>query len=234
MRGRKLRYPFVLVVLGVAVGGCGRPEMETRTFRLEKLEASEAAHLVEPYVSAVEGSSLRVVQGQSPALTIRQTPTALDRIQQVLAEFDRPDPTLTLRFRIIEADGFETDEEALGDVLPVLRDVLGFEGYRSLGESQAIASAWGNVRQTIYSDQDYFQILCDIGEVRTADDGGSVRLEVALEDRGNRVLSTEVTVPIGRTVVLGTSKTSPQRGAYILTVEPTYATGQAVAGRHEP
>ncbi|MGD8496829.1 MAG: hypothetical protein PVF05_11610 [Gemmatimonadales bacterium] len=223
MRGRSLWTAPALLALIFAASACGRPEMETRTFRLQKLEAGRAGELLEPYVTAVEGGSMSVVTGETPALTIRQTPEALDRIGEVLAEFDKPDPTLTLRFRVIEADGFETDEESLADVLPTLREVLGFEGYRLLGETQAIAGAWGEVQQTIATEGDLFVISCHVGELRVTDDAGSVRLEVRLGDYGHEVLSTEVTVPIGRTVVLGTSRPSPQRGAFILTVEPTYA-----------
>ena len=223
MRGRNLRTAPVLLALVFAASACGRPDMETRTFRLQKLEAGRAGELLEPYVTAVEGGSMSVVTGETPALTIRQTPAALDRIAEVLEEYDAPDPVLTLRFRLIEADGFETDEEALGDVLPALREVLGFDGYRSLGATQAIVSAWGDMTQTIYTDQrSRFQVRCAIGEIRTKDDAGSVQLKVSLDDTGQQVLSTDVTVPIGRTVVLGTSKFSPQRGAFILTVEPTF------------
>lgn len=224
MRMRRTAWPALLVASCVVAAGCGQPDMETRTFLLQELEASDAAHLLEPYVSAIEGSTMSFIEGQAEALTIRMTPAGLERIEEVLAEFDRPTPTLDVRFRVIEADGFETDEDALGQVLPALREVLSFEGYRSLGEAQAIVSSYGHMQQIISADQDRFTINCSIGQVRVAGDTGSVELDVRLDDRhGYEILSTSVTVPLGRTVVLGTSKPAPERGAYILTVEPTFS-----------
>lgn len=224
MRMRRTALAGLLIAWCAVAAGCRQPEMETRTFRLQELSASAAASLLEPYVSAIEGSTMSLVQGQSEALTIRMTPAGLDRIEEVLAEFDRPTPSLGLRFRVIEADGFETDDEALAEVLPALREVLGFEGYRSLGEAQAIVSSYGHMQQVISADQDRFTINSSIGDVRVSGEAASVDLSVRLDDlHGREILSTRVTVPVGRTVVLGTSKPSPQRGAYILTVEPTFS-----------
>lgn len=224
MRIRRTGWAGLLVASCVVVAGCGQPDMETRTFRLHELSASNAANLLDPYVSAIEGSTMSLVEGESEAVTIRLTPVALDRIEEVLAEFDRPTPTLDVRFRIIEADGFETDEDALAEVLPALREVLNFEGYRSLGEVQAMVSSYGHVQQVISVDEERFTINASTGEVRMSGDAGSVELTVSLHDlHGREILSTRVTVPVGRTVVLGTSKPLPERGAYILTVEPTFS-----------
>lgn len=224
MRMRRTALVGLLIAWCAVVAGCGQPDMETRTYRLQELSAGDAASLLEPYVSAIEGSTMSLVQGQSEALTIRMTTAGLDRIEEVLAEFDRPTPSLSVRFRVIEADGFETDEEALAEVLPALREVLSFDGYRSLGEAQAIVSSYGHMQQVISFDQDRFTINASTGEIRTSGEAGSVELTVRLDDlHGREILSTRVTVPIGRTVVLGTSKPSPQRGAYILTVEPTFS-----------
>lgn len=223
MRMRSAAWAGLLVAWCAVTAGCAQPELETRTYLLRELSPSDAVSLLEPYVSAIEGSTMSVVEGKSNVLTIRLTPAALDRIEEVLAEFDRPTPTLDLRFRVIEADGFETDEEALGNVLPALREVLSFDGYRSLGEAQAMVSSYGHMQQVISGDQDRFTINCSTGEVRVSGDAGSVELTVRLDDRSAReILSTRVTVPIGRTAVLGTSNPSPERGTYILTVEPTY------------
>lgn len=212
----------LLVALGLGLGGCESNDLETRTYRLDHLDAARAAQLLEPYVSAVEGGSMSVVEGE--VLTIRQTETALDRIGEILDEFDQPEPVLTLRFRIIEADGFETDETELADVLPTLREVLRFDGYQMLGEAQSVASAYGGLQQVIATSQEYFLIHASVGAIRVVGDGGSVQLQVELHERGrgSPIFTTEVAAPIGRTVILGTSKPASERGAYILTVEPTY------------
>lgn len=226
MRMRRTAWAGLLIAWCAVAAGCGQPDLETRTYRLQGLSASDAVNLLEPYVSAIEGSTMSVVEGRSNVLTIRLTPAALDRIEEVLDEFDRPTPSLAVRFRVVEADGFETDEEALAEVLPALREVLSFDGYRSLGVAQAIVSSYGHMQQVISADQERFTINCSIGEVRISGETGSVDLSVGLDDlHGREILSTRVTVPIGRTVVLGTSKPSPERGAYILTVEPTFSGG---------
>ena len=89
----------LLAALALHMGGCDAgwggsetPSLETRTFALHHIEASEAANLIGPYIYAERAGAPGMVseaQDDSPAITVRETADNLDRIAAVLAEFDR-------------------------------------------------------------------------------------------------------------------------------------------------
>jgi hypothetical protein len=77
-----------------------------------------------------------------------------------------------------------------------------------------------------------FELMVDVGELRSDGSNASVHLDVELvrtpgmvarNGLNRRLLSTGVTVPIGQTVVLGTSATDNGKRALILTVRPQLA-----------
>jgi hypothetical protein len=58
-----------------------------------------------------------------------------------------------------------------------------------------------------------------IGEVRTTDDSGTVKLQVSLfADKFGNIFTTGVNARIGQLLVLGSAQPDPERGALILAV----------------
>lgn len=218
----KIRSLVLPLALAAGLAACRRePDMETRTFRLSHIQADEAAQIVDPYVTSLEQGRITVVKGRNQAITVRQTPRTLDRIAEVLREYDRGTPIVQLRFRVIEADGFATDSALAGPVLDALNRAFRFHGYRQLAEGLTVVSEFGRIEQVLSGGGHTFMLQGTVEEVVADSAGGSVGLSVAVRREDVDLISTQVTIPVGKTVVLGTAKPGSDSGAYILTVEPT-------------
>jgi hypothetical protein len=84
------------------------------------------------------------------------------------------------------------------------------------------------VTQTLSADGETFSLQVYVTDLRVDGTEASVHLNVNLMRNGvpsrgqapSQVLSTGVTVPVGQTVVLGTSATDIGQRALILTVRP--------------
>jgi hypothetical protein len=200
-----------MTALGTA---CAERE-ETRAFTLEALDARSAVTLIAPFVG---GDSARV-GGTFPSrvVTVRGTPGELDAIDAFLAEHDQPGATVTLRFQVVEANGFESTDPAIADVENALRDVLAFEGYRLVGEGVVRAGRWASFNQQLGAG---FEISGRVSGITVRDAAAAVDLEVAMELRGSRILRTSATVPAGHVVVLGNTRDA-EGPSYILVVRPT-------------
>ena len=210
----------LLSVLAMHVGGCngewGEREtpLETRTFALDHIEASEAANLIGPYIYSERPGAPGMVsetQDDSPAITVRETADNLDRIAAVLAEFDRPADrmrTLALKFQLISPNGSEPDPE-ISDVVAELKRFLRFDGYSLAGET-FVSLAYGGFEQSISTGEITYSIG---GNYWPA----SKRLDIELHrtyverfatgrqlETSRRQLETSVVIQPGKTLVLGT------------------------------
>ena len=210
-----------LAVLWLAPGlltGCGSesaPQLETRTFEVLYLEDWVAEGLVQPYVyegrSGAPGTAT-IVEGK---LTVRETTDNLQRIEEVLMEFDRPSPVVRLTFQIIEANG---DTET--DVETALRKLFRFEGYRLVGEVMVHGTRGNEVFQEFdVPDLGPSAIEAMIRDVRTDSEGGSVQLEMRFHAGSRTVFGTTVRVRAGQTAVLGRTPSSVGSRNIILAVK---------------
>jgi hypothetical protein len=196
------------------------PRLDVRTFTLHHRSGYEAAQLVQPYVFSDRDGAPGSMSATPEAISVRETPDNLDRIAQLLQDFDQPIPTLRLRFQLIEADSFHDPDPAIADVVQELRGLFRFEGYRLLGE--ALVSVAGGTME----DQDFtqrfmgtdeeFQVYSDVRPQRL----GTVRLApVQLREGGRDVLlETSVSVSSGQTVVIGGARARVGGRSFILTV----------------
>jgi len=117
-----------ILVLGAA--GCSKddtPELETRTFEVLHLEDWVAEALVEPYVYANRQGAPGMASMVDGKLTVRETPDNLQRIEEVLFEFDRPTPAVRLTFQIIEANGSTGTDPQIAEVEEALRQLFRFD-----------------------------------------------------------------------------------------------------------
>ncbi len=195
-------------------------DLDVRTFQLEYIEPAAGQRIIDPYVFADRGGMISIDQ-ELGTITVRETPEMLSRIEEVLARYDQPEPSVKLHFRLVEANGRATPEdsrlEEIAKALP--EDVFRFKNYRLIGETVMTGIEWSGVAQGVVADGERYMIEGSIGEVRTTDDGGTVKLQVALHaDRYGPVFSTGVNARIGQLLVLGTAQPDPERGALILAV----------------
>jgi hypothetical protein len=206
-----------------------------KTVTLHHLSSAEAVKLLSPYSQTPGGGVYEV--SRVHAITIRETPKIYADMIAVLGQFDREAANVTLNFQLIAADGSGTRDPGIAGLDSLLRGVLKFSGYHLLGTAIATASEGGMATQTLAAESEVLTLQAIVGDLRVDGNEASVHLSVELrrpvvamtngKSFSPNVLSTDVTVPIGQTVVLGTAaSTIPNAGAraLILTVRPQMGT----------
>ena len=203
-----------------------------KTVPLHHFTSAEAVKLLSPYVQS-PGGGVYEVSPNIRAVTIRETPKIYAEMMAVLTQYDREPASVTLNFQLIAAENTNTRDPAVAALDSLLRGVLKYSGYRLLTTSVASASEKGYVTQALSADGDNFTLAVTVSDLRVEGSDASVHLSVSLTrsavpSKGQgptSVLSTGVTVPVGQTVVLGTSMidNGQAQRALILTVRPQLA-----------
>lgn len=217
--------------------GPARPGDVTKTFQLHHLGNVDAVKLLTPYING-RGWVYQMGTGMH-AVTVSGTPAALADAAKILGEYDRSPVTLTLNFQLVAADSTKTRDPAVAGLDSVLRGVLKFSGYHLLTAAVATVSEGDQATQTLTTGADRnFTLTCRVSDVSGEGADATAHLVVELRRLGadrdpsgmvtpNPLLfNTGVTIPIGNTVVLGsTVEGVASRGlgerALILTVRPT-------------
>jgi hypothetical protein len=215
----------------------GQPsgEFVVKTVPLHHLTSADAVKLLKPNVQTV-GAGVFAAPANIRAVTIREVPRIFSEMTSVLNEYDREAATITLNFQIISADHSMTRDASAAGLDSLLRGVLRYSGYHLLGTTVAPAAEGSHITQTLNAGEP-LSLAVDVSDIRVEGNDASVHLNVNLSREipsyataSNRVtmlnptlLSTGVTVPIGQTVVLGTSAAQNGQRALILTVRPQIA-----------
>ena len=96
--------PLLLSLGAALVAACGgTPILDTRTFQLKYLRASQAQDIVSPYVFADRPNAKGAMSTSNSTITVRETRDNLDKIARVLAQYDVPRPLVRLTFHLIQA-----------------------------------------------------------------------------------------------------------------------------------
>lgn len=226
---KKLATTTMLVLVSGLIA-CQDARLQTRTFELQHLQAGEAERIIAPYVFTDRESTPGRISAFSDGITVRETTDNLDKIERVLESLDRPRPSVQLRFQIVRANG-DGNDPRIEHLESLLRDLFRYEGYRLVDEARLMSAEGGHSRQRVALDGRPGRIVAEVSEIRTgegSEGSGSVRVLVALEEGevagpGTDVISTTVTLRLGQTAVLGSSRTGADGEAIILTVRPELA-----------
>jgi hypothetical protein len=206
------------------------PGLVVRTFTLRHMQPDDAAKLVAPYVMSAKGGVFEA-GGAVRAITVRETPQVLARIDSLLRAHDRTPRVIVLRFQLLSADDTPTRDPAVAAIDSTLRRLFRFTGYRLLSEGSAIASEHEHFSLTLAAADERFALAGNVHGVRAVDGRGSIHVGVSLsrpatavQERmaggGEVLLSTRVTVPIGQTAVLGSAAPGGKIQALILVIRP--------------
>jgi type II secretory pathway component GspD/PulD (secretin) len=217
-----LSFASAIAVLLVACSP-GGPSLDTRTFALKYLRGPDAIPIVAPYVYADRPNAKGVFTVSDNAISVRETPDNLDKIARVLAQYDRPRPFIRLTFHLIEADGAATSDSAIRDVEATLRQLFRFRGYRVVGQGVVSATEKAEVSQMLAAEPEHYALTTTVMRLAGAADSATVELGVELVGRGGRFRTT-VTIPVGKTAVLGNVQASSKGRTLILTVRPEVLT----------
>ena len=205
------------------ITSCARaPEVDTRTFALTHLDPYEAQNLIAPYVYGDREGAPGSMSVATGAITVRETPDNLAKIERVLAEYDVARPGIQLRFQLIQADGPMPTDPGIAAVEAELRKLFQFEGYRLAGEAVVYALDGSEISQTLSgakmpagASQEYMIEA----RVFNGPENGLRLQEVSLYSQGFRKLRTTVNVRPGQTLVLGSSSMEGTTGTFFLTVK---------------
>ena len=219
---------LVTASVGALFMGCEGDSLEVRTYTLERLEAEAAFGLVDPYVYRDREGKPGTMSISEGLITVRELPENLDRIAEVLEEFDRARAPVRLRFQLIQANGFDDQDESIQAVETELRKLLRYDGYRLVGEAVLQLREGGGGRQVLQGTLEgespggsRFNLQASVGMVSTGDRGSTVEIWVELEHFNNSILATDVNAADGQSLVLGTTSSLSGGGALILVVTPT-------------
>ncbi len=217
MRSRISAVVLLVTIAAAASAGCDPDRgTETRTYQLEQLQQEEATALVRPYIADGE------VEGAARLITVRESPERLDRIEELLARYDRSPANVTLHFQIIEANGASEVDPEIAEVEAELRELFRFEGYRLAAEARVRAAGGGPFGQTARGGENAYHLRGEVREVRWTDDGASVHVAVDVlgdpgpGERRPAELRTSVNARSGQTVVLGSAQREAGQGALIV------------------
>lgn len=238
-RSIRSRAPIfaLLLVLTIALAGAFASPLRAqarddslvvKTYPLKSMSAADAAKLVAPYVRSARGGVFDV--GGARAITVRETSSVLKTVDSLLAVYDRTAPVVRLTFQLIATSDSATRDPAIAPVENALRGIFKFNGYRLLAQSTSMVREAGDFRSTVTGDDRRYLLSGSLSRVSLGPDG-SVRLEVSLSDvtargedaaqaqarimmGGGRILSTDLTAPLGQTIVLGSG--APEDGKRVL------------------
>ncbi len=205
------------------LAACGRePRLETRTFALQYLSPGEVSQLLSPYVVADRPGAKGAISVSVSTVTVRETSDNLDRISRVLAQYDRPQPSVRLQFKLIQADGASRADSSIRDVETQLRSLFRFRGYTLVAEGVITGSPNSGSEQTLAGSGGPYALRAVIQRISGAGDSAVVHLGVELHFPRQpwQSFQTTVGIPAGRTAVLGNVTGSTSSTALILTVRP--------------
>jgi hypothetical protein len=217
----KARFALAFLAAGLlAACGRGTTRLETRTFALHYLPESQVQALLRPYVDEERPGAKGAMSIGSGTVTVRETADNLERVARVLAQYDRPQPSVRLTFKIIRADGATRADPSIADVESALRSLFRFQGYSLVAEGIMTGSQDSRSQQTLDGSGGPYGLTAMIRQVSGAGDSATVQLTVELVTRGGGSFQTTVGVPAGRTAVLGNVTGGSPSTALILTVRP--------------
>ena len=200
------------------------PSLDTRTFALKYLRGPDAVPIVVPYVYTDRPNGKGVFSVSDNAITVRETPDNLDKIARVLAEYDRPRSFVRRTFHLIEADGATSTDPAIRDVEATLRRLFRFQGYRLVAEGVVSATEKGEVTQALATTPNPYVLSASVQRLAGSADSPTVELNVRLDAMRGGNFRTTVTIPVGKTAVLGNVQALPHGRTLILTVRPELLT----------
>jgi hypothetical protein len=210
--------------------------LTVKTFTLHHLQPKAAATLVSPYVQSPRGGVYEA-GGTIQAITVRETPPVLARIDSVLRDHDRAPATLVFRFQLIAAEDSAVHDPAIAETASALSNLFRFAGYRLLTQGTTLAGANQSFSLTMAADSDRYELSGYVEDVDAGDRAGSVQLHVRLVrltggatiSQGKLIrdeeelLQTGLTVPLGQSVVLGSAASRGHARALILSLKPEIA-----------
>ncbi len=208
---------FTTAVILVVLCACFPDRaLEVRTISLDRLTGRQAAELATPYLSkqGLVSTSSEMLN----TITVRDHSRNVERIRSMLSARDASPANISLHFQVIRATEVGGVEAGLERIAGALTEMLRYEGYALMTEAVVSGSERATTTQTLDGGGVPLELGVRVADVRGTSRNGSVELDVDLSRPQGRLLSTNVVIPVGETVVLGTAFPGEMGSALILTV----------------
>ena len=138
-----------LAIIGLAsvAGAQTERDLDVKTFRLRNLKPEDAAKLLGPYVMSPGGGVFEA--GSIGAITVRETPLVLVRIDSLLKLHDRPRASVSMRFQLIAALDSARKDPSIAAIDAELRKLFKFAGYELIGEATMLTEEMNDFATTL-------------------------------------------------------------------------------------
>ena len=197
------------------LAACIEDRTEVRTITLDYLTSAQALALAGPYLSP--DGKLFSSDAALNTITVRDRRDNVRQIQNLLNQRDASPQNVSLRFQVVRATETGAVDPELARVGGALRELLRFEGYELVAQTVVSASERRVVEQSLSGGAFPLQLGVRINDITGG--SGSVDMQVDLRREGYpSLLATNVVVPMGQTVVLGSAYPGTTGEALILTV----------------
>jgi hypothetical protein len=203
--------------------------LEVRTISLDRLTGRQAAELASPYLS--KQGTVVTSSEMLNTITVRDHSRNVERIRSMLSARDASPANISLHFQVIRATEAGGVEAGLERIAGALTEMLRYEGYALMTEAVVSGSERATTTQTLDGGGIPLELGVRVADVRGTSRNGSVELDVDLSRPQGRLLSTNVVIPVGETVVLGTAYPGEIGSALILTVRGEIGTQKLRASR---
>jgi hypothetical protein len=182
----------------------------------------DAMALLTPYITTESGAVFRAGSGVA-AITIREKRDRMDGLVSILREYDHPPASVTLSLKsLIDSGGAGLPAE-LEPIADLLTPFMGGGGLR-VGANGLVSGTEGQSTTTqLGSDADALVVTIDLVSTQVLDTTVAVRLRVGITRRGGAspLLRTDITVPLGRSIVLGTAAAGSSGSRPLVVLMPT-------------
>jgi hypothetical protein len=235
---KTLFVALIALVLSSHASAQDPRNLDIRTFKLRNMRADDAAKLLGPYVTSPGGGVFEA--GSVGAITVRETFTTLTLIDSLLRTHDRPRAVMSMHFKLIAAFDSSVRDPAISELDAELRKLFKFRGYELIGEGTMLSEESTDFMSTVSTKprvtgkdmagnemtvHEAFRIRGWMDGITGTGSDQTIRLQVTLQDASNdkELLRTGLTLPIGQTVILGSTRatrTLGSRTALILLVQP--------------
>ncbi len=187
--------------------GAAEP-LVTESFALRHQSVAEAAGLVYPLLS--ERGTVEV-RPRADSLVIRDVRATVDRILELLADFDQPAQALALEIRVVSAQPRSGSEEAPSglpeELVKRLRELLRYESYRLVAEAELATAEGREVRRALGGG---YLVDFRVGRLdadrRIRLNGFRILRGAAAED-AKPLIHTNLNLRLDRPMVLGLART---------------------------
>ncbi len=207
-----------------------------RTFPLKYLSNSDAAKLVGPYVQFTSFTAGVFEAGDAVhAITVRAIAPVLVRVDSLLKANDRPRPTIVFRLQLIATSDSAVSDPGTAAIDAELHNLFRFKGYRLLSQNTAWTNEGEWFSTTMRGDNgDVLSVTGHLESVRS-EDPRMVRLFISVTHESRQIsgpggsitadvkrplLNTDLTIPVGQTVVVGSAVSGGSAQTIILAVRP--------------